>query len=95
MPKKLKRKNTREPIRYDPPYEPEELPTSDQRPKYRLVLAYLLDQDEVNKLIEASTAQYVEPIVSTRSSDYETYTEEEVAALLDCTFHPRRSKKKK
>lgn len=93
MSKKQKRKSTREPLKYDPPFEIEEQ-ESEPRPKYKLVLAYLLDQDEVNSLIEASSAPYVEPPPSVPPTEYNTYTQEEVSALLDSNYVPRKLKKK-
>ena len=95
MSKKNKRKNnTREPLEYDPPFESEEQPEQ-PRTKYKTVMVYVLDQDEVNSLIEASNSVYVEPPGPLVNTEYSTYTEEECVALVDGNFHPRKSRKKK
>ena len=96
MSKKPKRKSSRDPVRYDPPFEFEqdEEPLAKQ-PKYKTKLVYLLDQDEVNMLVDASTAEYVDEIPPEFHINYATYSEEEVLALLDCDYTPRKFKKKK
>ena len=82
MSKKNKNKNrTREPEdRYDPPVEEDYEPP---RTVYKATLVYLIDQDEVNMLIQASTAEYVEPPVPVRDEYYTTYEEYEVFQLLN------------
>jgi hypothetical protein len=94
--KKTKRKSSKEPVRYDTPFEIEEedYEKSPPRTVSSLVMAYILDQNEVNSLIEASEAPYVDaPVDPTFVT--QTYSEEEVAALMDCNYKPRRYKKKK
>jgi hypothetical protein len=90
--KKQRRKNTREPARYDPPFESEE--QLEPRTKYKTVMVYMLDQREVNTLIEASTAPYVDPSPLNLNLDYTSYIMDEVVALIDGQYHPRRKKKK-
>lgn len=94
MSKKQKRKSTREPVRYDPPFEVEEQ-ESEPKARYKLVLAYMLDQEEVNALIAASTSPYVEPPPSVLPTEYSSYSEEEVLGLLDSNYVPRKLKRKK
>lgn len=93
--KKNKRKsNAREPLEYEIPFEPEEV-AEEPRIKYKTTLVYILDQGEVNRLIEASTAAYVEPQATNVVVNYPTYTEEECAGLMDGYYYPRKAKKKK
>jgi len=93
--KKNKRKSrSEEQFEYDPPFEIEEQ-MEPPKVKYKQVLAYLIDQDEVNMLVEASYSEYVEPPGSIVNTNYLTYIEEECVALIDGNFHPRKSKKKK
>ena len=96
MSKKLKRKSSREPINYDSPFEHEqdEVPLAIQH-KYKITLVYLIDQDEVNRLIETSAVPYVDPSPSEMRTDYTTYSEEEVIALQACNYHPRKLRRKK
>lgn len=95
MAKKNKsRTKGREPFEYNPPFESEELP-EEPRPKYKTVLAYLLDQDEVNRLINASNTEYVELPHDSGPTDYSTYTRDECAALINGKPHQRKTKKKK
>lgn len=93
MSKKQKRKNTREPLEYDLPFESEEY-VEEPRSKYKFTLAYLIDQDEVNALIAASTSPYVEPPSNIVNTEYSTYTQAEVNALLNNDFAPKNKKKK-
>jgi hypothetical protein len=60
-----------------------------------MVLSYLIDQDEVNALVEASTSPYVEPERPPADYNYQTYTKGEVAALLAGDFAPVKSNKRK
>ncbi len=96
MTKKKKRKNrTREPSDdYEVPFE---LDDEVEQPKiaHKIVLAYLIDQDEVNMLINASTAEYVEPPGPVTTINQNSYSEDEVFALISGDFHPRKTKKKK
>jgi hypothetical protein len=93
--KKNKRKsNAREPLEYEIPFEPEEV-AEEPRIKYKTTLVYILDQDEVNGLIEASTSQYVEPQTAITPTNYPTYTAEECTGLMDGYYYPRKTKKKK
>jgi hypothetical protein len=62
--------------------------------KYRAVLAYLIDRDEVNSLIEASTCEYIDVPGTVSDADYPTYLEDEVASLIEGGYHPRKLKKK-
>ena len=94
MAKKNKVKaKSREPLRYDPPFELEETVEKPSQ-KYRVTLVYLLDQDEVNGLIDASNAQYTEPNRLPSSTDYPTYSEEECVALINGKYRQRKFKKK-
>lgn len=95
MAKKSKRKVSREPDQYDAPFEPErdEVPTK-QAPKYRTKMVYLLNQDEVNALIYAADVSSLEELPKMPSMDYPTYTQQEVLALLECTYVPPVPKKK-
>lgn len=94
MAKKSKRKSKeREPLEYEIPFEPEE-EVEQPRTYYKTTLAYLIDQDEVNELVKASTAAFVEPQPPNTSTDHPTYTEEECASLVDGTYMPRKVKKK-
>jgi hypothetical protein len=93
--KKNKRTHkSREQFDYDPPYEPEEV-VEQPKVKYKTKLVYLIDQDEVNALIDASNAPYVEPEKPVVNLNYESYSQEEVNDLIDGIYHPRKSKKKK
>ena len=94
MAKKNKRPKAREPFEYDPPFESEE-PLEKPRTKYKTVMVYLIDQDEVNVLIEASNSTYVEAPKPAFDYNYSTYTEEECLALQNCAYVPRKYKKKK
>lgn len=95
MAKKNKsRTKAKEQFEYDPPFESEDIPEK-PRPKYKTVMVYLIDQDEVNRLIEASNSEYVEPPRPPQDYNYSTYTEEECLALQNCDYYPRRFKKKK
>jgi len=90
-----KRRSPKESYDYQPPIEQEqELRTES---KYRLKMAYTLDQDEVNLLIDASHAPYVElPSEVIHSTEYDTYSEDEVLSLLDGQPpRPRKRIKKK
>jgi hypothetical protein len=96
--KKSKRgKRAKEPLHYDPPFEheEEELPPKESTPKYRVKMAYLLDQEEVNRLIEASSAPLPEIAQPEPTIHFNSYTEEEVQSLLEGDFKPRKTKKKK
>lgn len=89
-----KRKSPREPsYQYTPPIDQEQEPKNE--PKYRLKMVYLIDQDEVNELIEASCAPYVDPSPPTQQTDYDTYSEDEVLALMDGKPYRRKRLKKK
>ncbi|CAM6003938.1 unnamed protein product [Sphagnum balticum] len=52
------------------------------------IVKHQVYQDEVNRLIEASQSEYVEPPRIVPDTNYATYTEEECAALVDGNFHP-------
>jgi hypothetical protein len=88
-----KRKGPREAFDYQPPIEQEQEPRNE--PKYRLKMAYLIDQDEVNQLIEASQAPYVDEPKEFELTNYSTYVEEEVVALLAGEPYRRKRFKKK
>ena len=95
MAKKNKgRTKSQEQFEYDAPYEAEEAP---EQPKqtYKITLVYLIDQEEVNTLISASTAQYVEPEREVVTGDYPTYSEEECTSLMHGKYPQRKTKKKK
>lgn len=66
-----------------------------QQNKYKIVKAFLLDQEEVNALVEASSSLYVEPPQKPFSLEYLTYSQEEVLALIKGDYKPRKFKKKK
>jgi hypothetical protein len=71
-------------------FQEEEKP---RRKTYALDKVYLLDQDEVNQLINASNAPVEEkPIDYDRK--YPTYTKNEVADLLNNKYIPKIKKKK-
>ena len=92
MAKKKKRSDTREPLdEYDEPYQPVEK----TRIVSRIEMVYILDQDEVNFLINASTAPYVELERPIPNTGYSTYTEEEAYTLIEGNFYPREPHKKK
>jgi hypothetical protein len=55
---------------------------------------YILDQEEVNQLIDASQAPYVEPPSEFEQVEYASYIEEEVQALIDGVPYRRKRKKK-
>lgn len=89
MPKKSKRRADREPVHYDPPsFEEQEESEAVERPKYRLTLAYLIDQEEVNMLVAASTEEFVDPPESEPSLNYETYTMMEAVQLVNNDYKP-------
>jgi hypothetical protein len=91
--KKSKRKATREPDHYDPPFEPEfEEEPIRQVPKYKAKLMYLLNQDEVNALINAPDIATSEETV--KHTNYSTYAEYEVLALMNGNYIPPKTKKK-
>jgi hypothetical protein len=93
LPKKNKRKTkSRELPEYEPPFESEEL-EEQPKPKYKIVLVYVLDQDEINRLLEASSAEYVEPPGPVVDANYATYTEYEADSLVSGNFYPRKKKK--
>ena len=96
MAKKNKRKNkAREPLEYEIPYEPEEV-VEQPRTINRATLVYLIDQDEVNMLINASTAEFVEPIPPVEVIHQHSYTSEEANQLVNGEpIAARKSKKKK
>lgn len=56
---------------------------------------YLLDQDEVNRLIEASNAPIVDEVKPYVGVDYATYTAREVAALIEGDYDPARFQRRK
>ena len=95
MAKKNSSKNkARELPEYDSEFESEEA-AEQPRARYEITMAYILNQDDVNGLIRASTEAYIEPITGqSRGDNYTTYTLEEVDALINGVFHPRKSKKK-
>jgi hypothetical protein len=70
----------------------EEEATVAVREVVRSKVLWLLDQDEVNRLIQASEESIADVILDTATpaAQYGTYTEEEVYALLNDTYDPRR-----
>lgn len=89
MARNHRRKSCREPSEEYTPVEQEEV-----RPKYRVTLAYIIDEDEVNELVEASYSAYVElPNATAHHSNYPTYMEEETISLVNGDFRPRKLKK--
>ena len=97
MSKKSKRKGPpAEAELHDGPLRSEELPKVAQ---HKVVVAYVLDQDEVNRLIQASLTPYIEPPVEKRVTGHhrhETYTEAEADALVNGTvYKPDRSRRRK
>lgn len=51
-------------------------------------MEYLLDQDEVNELIRASFAPYVEPNPKEEVIHHVTFSREETLALINGTYDP-------
>lgn len=51
-------------------------------------MEYLIDRDEVNRLINASFAPWVEPPTPEVNTNYTTYSREEVEALMNCNYNP-------
>jgi hypothetical protein len=93
--KKNRRRTSREPSDdYGPDFDCEQSEKV-ERPTYKTTVAYLIDQDEVNALLAASTSEHIDPIKVSTAIDYSTYTEEEVNAILACDYQPRKFKKKK
>ena len=86
-------KKRKEPHQLDLPFDSEDEPVKSSKP-YKAVLAYMLDRDEINGLIAASTAPYVDLPVPEVTADYATYTPEESTALVIGKFRPRKLKKK-
>jgi Tat protein secretion system quality control protein TatD with DNase activity len=57
-------------------------------------MEYLLDQDEVNRLIHESNAPYVD-VPTTEKQNYPTYTREEVQAIMNDDYDPTKFSKKR
>ena len=76
---------------------PEKLhgPTKPTMGKSEARLEYLLDQDEINSLIEASVAPYVPQEPSEINLNYKTYTQVEVNALIAGDYDAAWNKKRK
>jgi len=93
---KKKGKRTREPVEdYENSFEPE-LYEEEPRVKYKTTLAYLIDQDEVNRLIEASSPTQLDFAPVVVDINHPTYTKEDAIALINgYNFEPRKIKKKK
>jgi len=70
-------------------------PEAQPRKVERIKMEYLLDQDEINKLIEESTAAYVDKPSTTSKQTYPTFTQEEARALITPVVAPALAKGKK
>ncbi len=71
-------------------------PSKPQRNVTTIPMEQLLDQDEVNALLSESSMSIVEQRSEyTDRGDYETYSFEEVAALLEGTYHPAMFRRRK
>lgn len=60
------------------------------RPAKHVKLEYLLDKDEVNRLINASESKLIDETSNT-NLDYPTYSMDEVQALLRGDYDPTKS----
>ena len=60
----------------------------------RVKLEYLLDQDEVNRLIAASVEPYIYEPTKT-NPNYLTYTREEVEAIMRDDYNPAKFNRRK
>lgn len=58
-------------------------------------MEYVLDQDEVNRLIDASFAPYVDVPKAETFQNYPTFTMEEVNALIKGDYDPTHFKKRR
>ena len=93
MANKSKRRNKEPSENYSPDLDEE---VEQPRIKYRMVLMYLIDQDEVNELIAASTAEFVESIQPVEVIHQHSYSLEEANQLINGEpISTRKLKKKK
>lgn len=63
-------------------------PTKPTVNKSPVTMEYLLDQDEVNSLIDASNAPIIDEVSTQQDTNYPTYSQREVIALVDGNYDP-------